>query len=75
MRIGGMAWSRNRFFGPGSRARESGNKRENRYKKVSDQLPPISKVRIGEICYTEMGVRYQKYAASIVYCHAHVYNN
>src|SRR5258706_11979971 len=51
-----VAWSRNRSFGPDSGMGESGNKRENWINHVSDQLPLISKVRIGEICITEMGL-------------------
>ena len=53
--IGETAWSRNRYFGPDSGVRESGNWQENRYNEVSGWVPPIAKVQIGEVCIHRNG--------------------
>src|SRR5258706_14825783 len=68
VRIGVVAWSRNRSFDPDSRMRESGNKRENSNKNVSDQLPPdLKSSDRGDLNSPKWVRRYQKYVVLIMY--------
>ena len=73
-RIGETAWSRNRFFGPRSGVRDTGNKRGTWKIKVSDPVPPITKVRIGEICNHRNGFRY-RFVQLLKYMHTFIINN